>query len=391
MWKWILATVLPLGTVYLLAGHPALTRADLFGFTEADMLKINLALTVLISGLGWLFSRFRAAVMAVILLAFALVYPQLLADAFRPETVAASLAVLGSCLIAAPELRFFSPRSLAWVALSLGMGLGSLIVGSTVSSETARWVFLMICAVCCISLITARCYQDRRPVRLEVLLVAPLLGAVSLGLTVAWMDGSFGEAAFLGMIGGFQLLCLAAVVDTVFRLAYIDELTEIPGRRALMEALRDPGPTFTLAMLDVDHFKKFNDTHGHEVGDQVLRMVAAKLSTVGEGGSAYRYGGEEFTLFFPGKTEEEVESELERLRELVASSPMTLRGADRPKEKPKKQSSRKPKPRPQVSVTVSIGAASRKSKETWDKVLKRADQALYKAKAAGRNRVARAS
>src|SRR5690606_29045997 len=107
--------------------------------------------------------------------------------------------------------------------------------------------------------------------------------------------------------------------------AYIDELTEIPGRRALVEDMQDPGSVFTLAMLDVDHFKKFNDTHGHEVGDHVLRMVAARIATVGEGGTAYRYGGEEFTVVFPGKTVEQVGHELERLRTLVENSPLVLR------------------------------------------------------------------
>jgi diguanylate cyclase (GGDEF)-like protein len=62
------------------------------------------------------------------------------------------------------------------------------------------------------------------------------------------------------------------------------------------------GHRFTIAMLDIDHFKRFNDTYGHEVGDQVLKMVAAKLGQVRKGGRAFRYGGEEFALVFPNRS-----------------------------------------------------------------------------------------
>ena len=82
-------------------------------------------------------------------------------------------------------------------------------------------------------------------------------------------------------------------------MAFRDELTGLPGRRALNEKLQRMGRVYTLAMADVDHFKAFNDTHGRR-GDQVLRMVAAQLRRVSGGGHAYRYGGE-FTLVFPAR------------------------------------------------------------------------------------------
>ena len=65
------------------------------------------------------------------------------------------------------------------------------------------------------------------------------------------------------------------------------------------------GPRYVLAMADVDHFKSFNDTHGHDTGDQVLKLVAARLAQVKGGGRAFRYGGEEFTVLFPDRTLDE--------------------------------------------------------------------------------------
>ena len=91
-----------------------------------------------------------------------------------------------------------------------------------------------------------------------------------------------------------------AVLQDTFRMAFRDELTGIPSRRALNERLAALGNRYTIAMLDVDHFKNFNDTYGHDLGDQVLKMVAAHIAGVGGGGKAFRYGGEEFTVLFPG-------------------------------------------------------------------------------------------
>src|SRR2546425_6328967 len=91
-------------------------------------------------------------------------------------------------------------------------------------------------------------------------------------------------------------------------MAYQDSLTGLPARRALNEALLRLGGHYTVAMLDVDHFKRINDHHGHDVGDQVLKMIAAKLAQVTGGGKAYRYGGER---------SEEHTSELQSLAYLV--------------------------------------------------------------------------
>ena len=170
-------------------------------------------------------------------------------------------------------------------------------------------------------------------------------------------------------------------------LAYRDELTGLPGRRALNEMLVKLGRRYVIAMLDIDHFKKFNDKHGHEVGDQVLRMVASKLATVGGGGKVFRYGGEEFTVVFARRSVSDALLYLEQLRQLVEAAQFIPRGEDRPKKKPKKRSSRKKAAAP-LHVTISIGAAERSaSLESTTAVLDAADQALYRAKKAGRNQV----
>jgi len=165
-------------------------------------------------------------------------------------------------------------------------------------------------------------------------------------------------------------------------MAYLDELTELPARRALREKFQKMSGTYTVAMVDVDHFKKFNDTYGHDTGDAVLRMIATKLSKVTGGGSSYRYGGEEFSVVFTGKNSEDARPHLETLRQTIANSPFVIDRASRRKSD-KKMKARKNKT---VTVTVSIGVADSKSKTatSWD-VLKLSDKALYRAKAKGRN------
>ena len=183
------------------------------------------------------------------------------------------------------------------------------------------------------------------------------------------------------------LILAASFIESAYVLAYRDELTELPARRALNDALGELENPYTVAMLDIDHFKKFNDRYGHDAGDQLLRMVASTLARVPGGGKAFRYGGEEFAVVFPGKSLQESLPYLEVLRKAVKTSRFTLRGPSRPTRKPKR-----PRPddsaREDVSITISIGAAepTEENIDTED-VLAAADQALYRAKKAGRNRV----
>jgi diguanylate cyclase (GGDEF)-like protein len=189
---------------------------------------------------------------------------------------------------------------------------------------------------------------------------------------------------YLGTAG---LILVLSAIEASYLLAYQDGLTQLPARRALTEALQQLGGQYTIAMVDVDHFKRFNDEYGHDVGDQVLRMVAAKLGHVEGGGRAYRYGGEEFSILFPGKGIEETLPHLQVVRTAIAETAFTIRGRIRAQRKREPPKGTKPRRR-QASITVSIGVADRNGRRgTPDQVIRAADQALYRAKEEGRNRI----
>jgi diguanylate cyclase (GGDEF)-like protein len=193
------------------------------------------------------------------------------------------------------------------------------------------------------------------------------------------------------------VMCTAAGLSLVFGvlrgsyfMAYRDDLTGLMGRRALNERLASLGKHYAIAMLDVDHFKRFNDKHGHDVGDQVLRLVASRIKGV-KRGQAYRYGGEEFCIVFPRKSADDCLPALDDLRNSIGDYQMSLRDRNvRPNKK--QQGSRKRGASKVgndiVGVTVSIGVAER-SEALPDAaaVLKTADNNLYRAKRTGRDRV----
>ena len=180
-----------------------------------------------------------------------------------------------------------------------------------------------------------------------------------------------------------SLIAIAALVHDAYRMAYIDTLTTIPSRRALEERFLRLGSNYILAMVDIDFFKKFNDTFGHDIGDDVLKLVAKELSHVKNGGKAYRYGGEEFTILFSGKKKEECIMALEEIREHIFRRGFVIRDKNRPEKTPKaiQKSTSVKKER----LSVSIGVALSVKGKTPQDVLKRADDALYKAKESGRN------
>ncbi|MGH7390328.1 MAG: diguanylate cyclase [Candidatus Rokuibacteriota bacterium] len=199
--------------------------------------------------------------------------------------------------------------------------------------------------------------------------------------------GAGGDPVVRGLhLAAGALALVVALVETSHTMAYGDELTGLPGRRALDELLSELGPRYAVAMVDVDHFKKFNDTYGHQAGDQLLRKLAVILQSVAGGGRAFRYGGEEFAVVFLGLDVEHASPHLDALRRAIAETTFTVRASDRPRRKPKQAtpgSSGK-----QVGVTVSIGVAdSTQPGGTPAEVVKAADEALYRAKRAGRNRL----
>jgi diguanylate cyclase (GGDEF)-like protein len=204
---------------------------------------------------------------------------------------------------------------------------------------------------------------------------------------LALIAKSNGQSATLYFCGA-GLIIIVSVIETAYAMAFKDELTGLPARRALNAALHGLKRNYTIAMLDIDFFKKFNDRFGHDVGDQVLCMVASHLRRVGGGGTPYRYGGEEFTILFSGKVKEDAIPHLERLRQSIEAAQFGLRGKNRPQKPPKKSKKSKTKPKI-VTVTISIGVAeSNSSRLKAASIMKAADQALYRAKKRGRNCIA---
>jgi len=231
--------------------------------------------------------------------------------------------------------------------------------------------------------------------------------ALFWSLLAFFLSLRFTENAHTSLVYAATAACILAtsIIENSYLLAYHDELTTLPSRRAFKEALLRLQDPYSIAVVDIDHFKKFNDTYGHDTGDQVLRLVASNLARVTGGGQAYRCGGEEFNILFPGKSTAEVVEHLERLRENVQASEFRMRGNDR-RQNPRGPDRRNEKNRGRtakghairqlaqeksptsLSVTVSIGlATSSRQQADPEIVLKAADKALYRAKANGRNRL----
>jgi diguanylate cyclase (GGDEF)-like protein len=196
-------------------------------------------------------------------------------------------------------------------------------------------------------------------------------------------------SAYLSLSG---LALGISVIERSHWIAYHDELTGLPGRRAFKEAIAGLDELYSIAMVDVDFFKKFNDTFGHETGDDVLRKVAAHLAKV-EGGRAYRFGGEEFVLVFPDRDLAESADFAEEVRLHIEQDHFVVRGPARStRQRPDRRSRSSSRSRHTSSVktgvTVSIGVAESNLRTlSPQEVIEAADKALYQAKQLGRNRV----
>jgi diguanylate cyclase (GGDEF)-like protein len=193
------------------------------------------------------------------------------------------------------------------------------------------------------------------------------------------------------------LILASSIVENSYSLAYRDELTGLHSRRAFNDALARLKPPYAIAAVDIDRFKSINDTYGHDTGDQVLRLIASRLASVTGGGQAYRVGGEEFTILFPGRSAKDLFPHLDLLRMNIESCSFRLRrGEDRrqtPRDSDRRATAgRKPKAAKRdtsaaLSVTVSIGVAESRARGTVEQVIEQADKALYAAKQGGRNRI----
>lgn len=230
----------------------------------------------------------------------------------------------------------------------------------------------------------------------------PTMIGMFWSLIATWLAleaGGVGKLAS-AYFGAAALILAGSIVENSYFLAYRDELTGLHSRRAFNDALLRLKPPYAIAAVDIDHFKNINDTYGHDTGDEVLRMVASKLARIGAGGESYRVGGEEFTILFPGKTGMEIVDYLELLRLNIEASVFCVRAGDerrkieRPEPRDRRSGKKKrtppqlsAKPSSTLSVTVSIGIGESQPKVSSDEIINRADEALYKAKRSGRNRI----
>lgn len=396
----VAAVIAPEGL--LLLGIAWLDRA----FPLADALTAASAYLIVAAfgAAALLASRFRRTRVVLALLALALAYPVLSAPgaaaadggALRVQVVAVLLPLNLAALALLGDRGAFTPAGLARLFAIVAQAALVLALERTAPAETAAFLARELVPAAYVGW-TALSQPAglASGVALAVLIVAVAFrpDAVRRGLlwataaAVLAAETAAGGGAPIVYFVGAAILLTVAVVESSYALAYRDGLTGLPTRRAFNEELLRLGARYAIAMVDVDRFKGINDRYGHDVGDQVLRMIATRLARVSGGGKAFRYGGEEFAVVFPGRRLDDVVAHLERVRATVEDAGFTVRAPDRPRRKPKK-----PKPargkRTVLKITVSIGAAERTDRLTEpDEVVRAADQALYRAKDGGRNRV----
>ncbi len=244
---------------------------------------------------------------------------------------------------------------LLWPASALALGAAALHPSMRALDESAP-VPEPTVRVGRLSALTLTCLTAPALLYLEYLqnapLNVPLIAAASAGL-------------FLLAMARMKVLA-----DAQRHAAITDPLTGLRTRRFLREAmLRHTGHDTGLLLLDVDHFKKVNDTYGHTAGDEVLVELARRLLTaVRRGDVVARYGGEEFAVLLPRTGAAEIAALAERIRLSVAATPVSAAG------------------RP-LTVTISVGGAALRPGQSLDELIADADRALYAAKESGRNRV----
>lgn len=283
----------------------------------------------------------------------------------------------------------------AFIVLQTGLVYYLLKSGSNVLTTINQWdiiplnikipghlpqlsilIYIAVLAAMIIRFISTRSYPDAAN--------PGVLSAIFLALSLD--KGSLTIPVFFSAAG---VIMIVSVIQDSYSMAFLDELTGLPSRRSLKYELMKLSGKYTIAMLDIDFFKKFNDTYGHDVGDQVLKMVAGCIKDVSGGGKPFRYGGEEFTVVFPNRTLKEAIPTLEELREAVSKKGFIQRSAGRPKNKPKNGRGKSGTGK-QLFVAISIGAAEKNERNRLpDEVIKAADNALYRAKKKGRNCVSK--
>ncbi len=280
--------------------------------------------------------------------------------------VAGHVALQLCFLLAAPQIGFFF---LSVVFLIFGFGALRMTSRQAITSWT-----LTVIGLAPIFLFTST------PIGLPITTPTERVAAMlSFVLTI-------GQCAFVGLYGSTMRKMLydrsfelKAAYKRIEELAELDELTGASNRRSIMRMLQEEidragrsGSPCSIALIDLDWFKRINDAYGHPTGDEVLRTFSitafANIRSVDRFG---RYGGEEFLLVLPDMETERAARAVDRLRAMIAELDWSAFS-------------------PGMKVTMSAGVATLNPNETSDTFLARADSALYAAKAQGRNRIASA-
>lgn len=348
-------------------------------FHRSRILQALLLLAIAALVLTQAFQRLDPSTQPFLIGAVGILLPlNLVLIAFLPETGSLTrrafvrlLALLLQAIVLIIVGHFYLPQAMYWVNRPLLLMLPFATFHGLPHSVLVTNVIAML-------LLVIPLHRRRfRPADIGIFWA--LLASVA-ALTVSSSPRSVSLAFTAGAI-----VLVIALLETFYAMAYVDELTDLPGRRSFNDAKLKLGSTYTVAMVDVDHFKNFNDTYGHDAGDQVLRMVAAQLAKISGGGKAFRYGGEEFAVLFPGKQVDETFPHLERMRRDIEEIPFKIRGRDR-RRRNQKTGKRQNRPNRQANITVSVGAAGITGvKKNPEEMVKAADKALYRAKACGRN------
>jgi diguanylate cyclase (GGDEF)-like protein len=246
------------------------------------------------------------------------------------------------------------------------MGLIVVVVFCTFALRPRQTLLLALCGLLGMG-VTMWWHQMRDPLRypprVEAVTFVIMAGC---SLTVTFLTGEMNKLR--ARLKAKREIMEAALV-TIRVLATTDDLTSVSNRRHMNEVLEDEHGPACVALVDIDFFKQINDRHGHAAGDAVLRAVAHKLrDDLRDGDVLARWGGEEFLVLLPATSLDDARAFIESIRAGMAD--LVVPGVD-----------------PDLRVSFSAGVAARQGREPFNDTINRADKALYRAKAAGRDRV----
>ncbi len=400
----ILVGIIPVGLYFL----------QVSGFDYIAVTPVEKALTipaylgfVLIGVLGWRLNQSRILMIVILLIGAyhaslhtELLLPTGIGKIRLRQILCFAFPVALILIFLTKEARLLSKQSLLRVALALSpvvlmsgwfvlspAGFHKFVSWSPVPlGEYFKIPQLSIIAVFALVIVFFR-NKDKKIkafMGATIISLVPFFAMAHIGLSYETNDSLMAHTVI-----AFSAICiilLHSILRMYWQRVYIDELTDIPNRRALDESLATVDGIYCLAMIDIDHFKKFNDTYGHDEGDNVLRFVASIIAKV-QGGKAYRYGGEEFCAVFKNTSVKDAFDAADRMRRELSERKFHIRS-----KKAKKTASNGKKkalnPRKNAKVTISVGIAGPdRSNPTPEKVFKLADNALFKAKKSGRNQV----